>query len=119
MGKIALIMYAFSVAMLFGAYYMNQIFNDPILGGNDNITFDAMNTLAQSFSISEGVNASLLFGDFIAGLKVLFGIVTGSTINSSFQLIPFVDVSILLLQGIMFDLASVFLWIYIVSNRSL
>lgn len=112
-------MYTFSIAMLFGAYLMNQVFNDPILGGNNNITFAALDTLSQSFSLNQQVNASLIFGDFVAALTVLFGIVTGSTLNTAFQLIPFANTSILLLQGILFNLASVFLWIYIVSNRSI
>lgn len=118
-GKIAIIMYIFSIAILFSSYYMNQIFNDPILGGNDNITFTALNTLMGSFSINSQINANLIFGDFISALVVLFGIVTGSTLNHAFQLIPFANTSILLLQGLLFDLASVFLWIFIVANRSI
>src|SRR5574342_720098 len=107
-GKTAIIMYVFSVAILFSAYYLNQVFNNPALGANGNITFSALNTLMGSYSINEGVNAELVFGDFIAALTVLFGVVTGSTLTSAFTLIPFVDTSILLLQGILFDLASVF-----------
>lgn len=118
LGKIALIMYVFSIAILFSAFYLNQIFNNPVLGANGNITFNALNTLMGTFRLNQQINTNLIFGDFIAAVTVLFGIVTGSTLSTAFTLIPYVDQSILLLQGILFDLASVFLWIYIVSNRS-
>lgn len=112
-------MYVFSIGILFSAYFLNQILNNPVLGANGNITFAALNTLMGSYAINQSINTSLIFGDFIAALTVLFGIVTGSTLSNAFTLIPFVNTSILLLQGILFDLASVFLWIYIVANRSI
>lgn len=118
-GKIAIIMYVFSIAILFSAYYLNQVFDNPALGANGNITFAALNTLMNSYALNQQINIDLVFGDFIAALTVLFGIVTGSTLTTAFTLIPFVDTSILLLQGILFDFASVLLWIYIVSGRSL
>jgi len=105
--------------MLFGAYLMNQVFNDPILGGNGNITFDALDKLSMTFSTNQQVNGALIFGDFIAALQLLFGIIIGSTVNSALQLLPFVGIPILLLQGMLFNLASVFLFIYIISNRSI
>jgi len=119
LGKVSIIMYAFSIAMLFGAYYMNQVFNDPVLASKDNITFDALDDLTRNrFALNQDINASLIFGDFISALKVIFGIITGSTLDDSLHLITG-DLNILLLQGIVFDLASVLLWIYIVSGRSI
>lgn len=111
-------MYLFSIGSLFFGYYLNTAFQDPTLTANNNITYSALHTLAGSFAINQQVNSALIFGDFIAGLTVLFGILTGATIASAFSIFPFVDASIMMLIQIMFSLSSVFLWIYIVANRS-
>jgi len=103
---------------MFFTYYVNTIFNDPTINSNNNITYNALKTLAGTFAINQQVNTSLIFGDFIAGLTVLFGILTGATIANAFSIFPFVDASITLLIQITFSLSSVFLWIYIVANRS-
>lgn len=111
----------FSVSTLFFGYYLNTYFNDAQIvgaayyGGNP---FHAMQTLANTFAVNQQVNTNLIFGDFISGLTVLFGILTGATISGMLSVLPFVDVSIQLLVQIIFSLSSLFLWVYIVSNRS-
>lgn len=131
-GKIAIIMYVFSVGSLFFTYEINQLFplnaitNAPhtcTWGPNLTVPFsctsyEGLSALAGSFSINQQVNTSLIFGDFIAGLTVLFGIITGETISNAFSIIPFVDASATLLIRICFTLSSAALWIYIVANRS-
>lgn len=120
-GKVAIILYLFSVGTLFFGYYMNTAFNDSQInnaayfGGNP---YNAMHTLANTYAINQQINTNLIFGDFFAALTVLFGIVTGTTISGMLTLLPFVDASIQLLVQIVFSLSSVFLWIYIVANRS-
>lgn len=120
-GKIAIILYMFSISVLFFGYYLNTYFNNPNItntqyfGGNP---YNALNTLANSYHINQQINTSLIFGDFIAALTVLFGILTGSTISGMTTMLPFVDTSIQLLVQIVFSLSSVLLWIYIVANRS-
>lgn len=117
-GKIAIIMYIFSIGSLFFTYYVNTIIPlDPVTH-NPNTTFSALQTLAGSFKLNQQINTSLIFGDFLAGLTVLFNIVTGTTIAQAFSVFPFVDASITLLIQIVFSLSSAFLWIYIVANRS-
>lgn len=119
LGKVAIICYVFSLFVLFFGYYLNTIFQDPVLTANTNITYNALNTLAASFALNQQINTSLIFGDFIAGLTVLFGILTGGPITELMTLgIPFMDGSIQLLFRIVFALSSVLLWIYIVANRS-
>ena len=118
LGKIAIIMYMFSFGILFFGYYLNQIFQLPALSSNNSMTYSALSSLVGSYTISQEINASLIFGDFIAALTVLFGLLSGNILDTAFHSIPFMDASILLLQTAMFDIASVFLWIYIVSNRS-
>jgi hypothetical protein len=109
-------MYVFSIGILFFGYEINQIFNDTDI---HSYSYDALTTLAGTFTIDQQINASLIFGDFIAALTLLFGIVTGNTISSAITTIPFVDTTIELLVQIIFSLSSVFLWIYIVANRSI
>lgn len=119
LGKIAIIMYVFSLFTLFFGYYLNQIFQDPILTANTNITYNALTTLASSFALNQQINSALIFGDFIAGVTVLFGILTGGPVTELMTLgIPFLDGSIQLLFRLIFALSDVLLWIYIVANRS-
>ena len=122
-GKIAIIMFLFSVGMLFAGYYLNTIFNNANLNANTNVSYNAINTLANSFHLNQGVNSSLIFGDFIAALTVLFdpttGILFGGTITSAFSLVPYIDFSLQLLIRIIWASSQVFLWLYVVANRSL
>jgi hypothetical protein len=118
-GKIAIIMYIWSISMMFMLYYTNTIFKNATIASQGFYTYDALHTLAGTFAIHQQVNASLIFGDFIAALTVLFAIVTGQTISDAFSAFPFIDTSIQLLIQISFSLTSVFLWIYVVANRSL
>lgn len=111
-------MIIWSIGSLFFTYYVNLIYPLSSVTNNPNTSFTALQTLAGSFSINQQVNTSLIFGDFIAGLTVLFNIVTGTTIANAFSVFPFVDASITLLIQITFSLTSAFLWIYIVANRS-
>ena len=121
-GKIAIILYLFSVSVLFFGYYLNTYFNNPNItntqyfGGNP---YSAMSTLASSYHINQQINTSLIFGDFIAALTVIFGILTGSTISGMLSLLPWgTDTGISLLVQIVFSFSSVLLWVYIVANRS-
>lgn len=116
LGKIAIIMYLFSIAVLFAGYYANQIFQNPSI---DSASFAALDEIANRNNLDQQINASLIFGDFIAALQVLFGIVTGETIATAFSLFPFVDEAVMLMIRLMFTLSSAFLWIYIVANRSI
>lgn len=112
-------MIIFSIGSLFFTYYINLIFPLASVTNNTNTSYTALQTLAGSFSINQQINTSLIFGDFIAGLTVLFNIITGTTIANAFSVFPFVDASITLLIQILFSLSSAFLWIYIVANRSI
>jgi len=111
-------MYLFSLGCLFGGYYANQIFQNTTLNNNQAITFNALQTLASSFNLNQQINTNLIFGDFIAGLTVLFSIVTGTTIAAAFSMFPFVGAAEMLLIQIVFASSSALLWVYIVANRS-
>ena len=100
---------------------MNLVFHDPVLAANQNLTDTAISQLAgkpQSVATQQ-IDPLLIFGDFIAGLKLLFAVVTGQTIATAMSIFPFVDTSVMLLIELVFVSASLFLWIYIISNRSI
>lgn len=112
-------MYIFSVFIMFMGYYTNQVFGNTAMAANSSYTYNALHTLASSYSINQSINTSLVFGDFIAGLTVVFGILTGNTISSAIAGAPFVSADILLLIQIIFSLSSVALWVFIVAFRDM
>lgn len=114
--KIALILYLLSVALLFGGAYFDSVYGLDLFTGT---TYDSVDILADSFKVDTDFSAEMIFGDFIAGLKALFGIVTGEVLSDAFSLFPGFNIYWMLLIRILFSLASVFLAIYIVTGRSL
>ena len=112
-------MYIWSFGSLFFTYYVNLILPLSSVNANPNTTFQALQTLSAGYSINQQINTSLIFGDFIAGLTVVFNIVTGTTIANAFAIFPFVDASITLLVQLVFTSSSAILWVFIVANRSL
>lgn len=133
-GKIGVILFIFSFASLWSAYYLNQVFNDACITSSD--TFQAMNTLitgtyANATSASPGFNTNLVFGDFLSTYTILKALFTGTTFanvfvpqgstNSVLSCSGFggFDYSFTLLMTGMFDLSVVFFLLYIISFRSI
>ena len=116
LGKIAIIMYLFSVGLLFSGYFIDQAYGLDLFTG---VTYDALDAIANKQVINQEISVDLIFGDFIAGVRVVFGIVTGDTIAQAFSLIPSFDEVWLLLVRIVFTLSSAMLWVFIVTGRSL
>src|SRR5574337_317162 len=118
-GKLSIIMWVFAIFVLFFGYYLNQFFNDPILANHTNANYAALQTIAASFHLDQSINSALVFGDFIAGVTVLFGLLSGNVITDVMTMgIPQFDVSMQLLFQVIWASSNVFLWIYIVANRS-
>jgi len=115
-GKIALILYVWAIGILFAGYYWDSVFGDNLFAG---ATFEALDELANKNAVDETISIDLIFGDFIAGVKVVFGILTGDTIYSALSMIPGFLAEWMLLVRITFTLASALLWVYIVTGRSL
>lgn len=115
-GKIAIIMYIFSTSLLFAGYYLDETFNEDNFSG---VTYAALDTLANKNNVDQEISAELIFGDFIAGVQVLFGIVTGDTLTDAFHLLPGVDASMDLFIRLIFTLSSALLWVFVVTGRSL
>jgi len=114
--KISLILYVLSMAMLFAGAYIDDTFGENLFTG---ATFDSVDAIAATFEIDTDFSAEMIFGDFIAGLKVVTGIVTGEVLTDAMALIPGFNIYWLLLIRVLFSLSTVFLVIYIVTGRSL
>lgn len=109
-------MYIFSVSLLFSGYFIDVAYGLDLFGG---ITFDALDEIASKNVVDEEISIDLIFGDFVAGVRVVFGIVTGDTIAQAFSLIPSFNETWMLLVRIIFTLSSSMLWVFIVTGRSL
>src|SRR3972149_4251323 len=115
LGKIAIIMYLFSISLLFSGYFIDNAYGLNLFSG---ITFDSLDVIANKQVVDQEISVDLIFGDFIAGVRVMFGIITGDTIAQAFTLIPSFDEMWLLLVRIIFTLSSAMLWIFVVTGRS-
>lgn len=119
-GKISIILFVFSIGILFSSYYLNQIFQDPVISSS--ATYTSLQTIMGSFAFNQQVNTGLIFGDFISAFTLIGSLMSGSIFTDSLTLVQnsgFADASVGLLMGIMFDSATLFLLIYIISNRSI
>lgn len=123
-GKLAIILFIFSIAILFSSYFMNQIFNDPLITAS--VTNQSLQTLAGTFQFNQDINTQLIFGDFLAVKNVVWSLMSGSAFTSAFGdtgvmhgLSYTASNYIAILMALLFNSSCVFLILYIVSNRSL
>lgn len=116
LGKISIILYLFSVGVLFGGYYIDTALGENLFQGS---SYDSLIAIANRNDINESISAELIYGDFIAGVRVLFSIMTGETITDAMSSLPHFDASWLLILRVLFTLGSSFLWIYLITGRSI
>ena len=115
-GKVAVIMYIFSLSLMFAGYFMETTLGDGSF--NEDSLYAQLVIISNSFNPDANISVEAIFGDFIAGVKVLFGIMTGQTIADAFMLFPAMSMEWLLLIRVLFTASSIFLWIFIVTGRS-
>lgn len=116
MAKIPIIMYIFTASFTFSGFYIDYAFGLDLFSG---FTQDALEELIIP-TIDEEINIILIFGDFIAGLKVVFGILSGIAITDALSSLPNYDSLVWnLIVGIIYTTTSALLWVYIVTGRSL
>jgi len=115
-GKVAIIIYIFSLALMFSGYFMESTLGDGSF--DENSLYADLDAVATAFNPNETVSAELIFGDFIAGVRVLFGVMTFQPISDAFAILPNMDMNILLLIRVLFGASSIFLWIFIITGRS-
>lgn len=117
LGKVGIIMYIFSIALTFSGYYVDQVFATNLFSS---VTEDSLQAMIAKYNVAgEQVTAELIFGDFITGIRVLFGIVTGSSITTALHLLPNFSNSWDIIVGLLFGLSTSFLWLNILTGRDL
>ena len=116
MAKVAIIMYMFSIAVLFSGYFIEKAYGLGLFTG---ITIDSLEQLISKNDINQEISVDLIFGDFIAAARVVFGIVTGDTIAAAFSIIPSFNEVWMLLVRLLFTFSSALLWAFVVAGRSL
>jgi hypothetical protein len=128
LGKIAWIMYLFSLSTLFMGYYVGSVFGQGIFttvtvsGSNSTSTqntFDYLNSLVNKHKINEALLPDLIFGDFVTVSKIIFGVITGEPIAAVISAFPNFDAVWALFFRIIFTISSVALWGYIIAGRML
>lgn len=128
-GKVSVILYTFSLFLIFGTFYVNQqVFHDPTI--TNGYTYDQLRALTNStYSFSNiQVDPALLFGDFyhvVLFVKTLFvnpdifGTAFGTQNGILSQGAFGYDQYFALLTTLMWDSATLFFILYLISNRSI
>lgn len=116
MAKVAIIMYLFSTCLLFSGYYVDLAFGENLFSS---VTYSSLDALIDKNDVDEDISIDLVFGDFLAGANVVFGIITGDTISGAFGSLPNFDEVWMILIRILFTLSSAALWVYIIASRVL
>lgn len=116
LGKVSVIMYIFSICLTFSGYYVEQVFALGLFTQ----TTDDLNSLINKNDITDtSVSAELIFGDFITGVRVLFGIMTGATITDALRTLPGISDAWLYGIRILFVTSTAFLWVNLITGRDL
>ena len=130
-GKLCVICFVFSIAILFSTYYINQVFNDPVI--TQSTTYQSLGAIMASFNPNISPNPTLIFGDFISAFNLLKDLIAGGVFSTVFGhpsattsgdmgLLGnsgYYDASLQIFMGLLFDSATLFFILYIVSNRSI
>lgn len=110
-------MYIFSISLLFSGYYIDQVFALDLFS---DATSDRLEELITGNDLpSTSFNIELIFGDFIKGAQVLFGVMTGDVITSAMHMIPAFNDSWDYAVRILFTTSTLFLWLNIITGRDL
>lgn len=130
LGNVAIMMYLFSIGMVFFGYYVNELFPTATLSaastnmtGSKTQTFTSqtLQDLTNNYqaTLQQQPNPLLIFGDFISGIKILFSVLTGVAIGDALITsgIPFVDFHVQVLIALVFSVSSFFLWLHILTGR--
>lgn len=115
-GKPALIMYLFAICLMFSGYYMDLIFNENLF---ESATYTALDELMNKNNVDTTISVDLIFGDFIAGVRVVFGILTGDTISGALQMFPSFNEVWMIFTRLLFTFSSAMLWVFVVTGRSI
>lgn len=128
-GKVSIICYLFSLGIIFMTFYLNtNIFHDASI--TNGFTYNQLQALTNStYSFNQPnlqVDVALIFGDFYHVFLFVLGLMSGNIFSTAFGSTGIMvqsgfayDGLLSLFTALVFDSATVFLILYIVSNRSL
>lgn len=101
---------------MFSGYYIDLAFGQNLF---DSFTYDALDSLLSKHKVDQEPNIELIFGDFLAVVKVIGGILTGNAITGALAGFPNFDQVWIMAVQIMYTLGWVALWGYLVAGRIL
>ena len=110
-------MYIFSISLTFSGYYIDQVFATNLFPSVTNTILDEM--IAKHNVSDEAITVELIFGDFITGIRVLFGILTGEAIYTALHLLPNFNTEWDYIVGLLFVTSTLFLWLNVLTGRDL
>lgn len=117
LGKVSVIMYLFSISLIFSGYYIDQVFGQNLF---EDSTSQALEELISNNNVEdEQITIELIFGDFIAGVRVVFGIMTGDVLTNAFESLPNFNYEYSLIARILFTTSTAFLWVNLITGRDL
>jgi hypothetical protein len=115
--KIAIIMTVFSALLTFSGYYVDQAFGTTLF---DSFTTQSLDEILERVDrIDEEPSIDLIFGDFLAAVRVVFGVLVGDAVFQPLSALPNFNEMYLVFAKMIFGFSSVFLWVYIVAGRVL
>jgi hypothetical protein len=117
LGKVSIIMYLFSIGLIFSGYYIDQVFGEDLFTDSTSMALEEL--ISNNDMDDESINVELIFGDFITGVRVLFGIMTGDVLTNAFQSFPNFNYEYSILARILFTTSTAFLWINLITGRDL
>lgn len=117
LGKVSVIMYLFSISLIFSGYYIDQVFAQNLF---EDSTSQALEELISNNNVEdEQITIELIFGDFIAGVRVVFGIMTGDVLTNAFEGLPNFNYEYSIITRILFTTSTAFLWVNLITGRDL
>jgi len=117
LGKVSIIFYIFSISLTFSGYYVDQVFGLSLFSGTSS---DDLESIITHNDITDTtISAELIFGDFVTGVRVLFGIMTGQILTDALDSLPSFNDTWFYGIRIFFTTSTAFLWINLITGRDL
>src|SRR6185503_11562029 len=127
-GKVALISYIFSAVLLGVALMLYNALGIVLyrdINGNNTATEDYLSVLVGRHDVTVSANPNFIFGDYLAGLQAIGGIlinsVTGGIVFDALTAIPFwnADFSIMIIFRLIFTFCTACLIINLLTGRDI
>jgi len=117
LSQVSIIMYLFSICLTFSGYYIDQVFAQNLFNDYTSETLESL--ITRNNVLDETITIELIFGDFIAGVRVIFGIMTGDVMTNIVEGLPNFNYEYSIIIRLLYITSTAFLWIKIVTGRDL